>query len=103
MTVGLFTLVLVAGLAGPFLSAVRFLSVPVVVGEILAGVIIGNSWLGLIDVGDPLAKFLSDLGFAVLMFGAGMHVPIHDRRLRGATAAADEGKGSAKPGDCSLS
>ncbi|SDC26130.1 MULTISPECIES: monovalent cation:proton antiporter family protein [unclassified Candidatus Frackibacter] len=47
--------------------------IPVVVGEILAGVIIGKSGLNLIEPGSWL-KFLSEFGFAFLMFLSGLEV-----------------------------
>jgi Kef-type K+ transport system membrane component KefB len=89
-------LIVAAGLAGPLLAAGRPVLVAVVVGEILAGVAIGRTGIGAIDPGDPTLSFLSDVGFAMLMLAAGMHVPLRDRRLlaalgRGAAAAAVAG------------
>jgi Kef-type K+ transport system membrane component KefB len=42
MTFGVLALIVLAGLAGPLLASGRRALVPVVVGELLAGVIIGN-------------------------------------------------------------
>lgn len=47
--------------------------IPVVVGEILAGVIVGHSWLNLIEIG-PWLEFLSEFGFAFLMFLSGLEI-----------------------------
>jgi Kef-type K+ transport system membrane component KefB len=58
--------------------------VPVVVGEILAGVLIGRTGLRVLHTGNPTLSFLSDIGFAMLMFTVGMNVPLHDSRLRSA-------------------
>ncbi len=63
------------------------------VGEIAAGIIIGRTGLGLLDTSNQTLVFLSDVGFAMLMFSVGMRVPLHDERIRaslgrGATAAA---------------
>ena len=51
----------------------RFRRVPVVVGEILAGVIVGPSLLGWVTDG-PILTFMSDIGLAFLMFLAGMEI-----------------------------
>ncbi len=56
------------------LSRLRRLNLPVVVGEILAGIIIGGSGLKLVGHGDPMLEILSLLGFAYLMFLSGLEV-----------------------------
>jgi trk system potassium uptake protein TrkA len=59
----------------PFiLSRFRRLSLPVVVGEILAGILIGQSGLGLVGTEDEMLNVLSLLGFAYLMFLSGLEV-----------------------------
>jgi Kef-type K+ transport system membrane component KefB len=80
---GLLTLIVLAGLAGPLLSSSRKVVVPVVVGELLAGVALGKTGAGLIKAGNPTVSFLGDIGFAVLMMVAGMHVPLRNRALLG--------------------
>jgi len=77
MTFGVLLLIVIAGLAGPLLGAFRRFPVPVAVGEIAAGVIVGGTGLGWLDASDPTVAFLSDVGFAMLMLAAGMHIPIH--------------------------
>ena len=74
MSFGVLALIVLAGLAGPLLSAARRPLVPVVVGEIAIGVIIGRSGFRWLDTGDPTVSFLADVGFAMLMLAAGMHV-----------------------------
>jgi Kef-type K+ transport system membrane component KefB len=78
------TLIGVAGLVGPLLSASRRVVVPVVVGELLAGVILGRTGARLIDASNPTVSFLGDVGFATLMMVAGMHVPLRNKALLGA-------------------
>ena len=53
--------------------------VPVVVGELLAGIALGKTGAGLIKADDPTIAFLGNIGFAVLMMVAGMHVPLRNR------------------------
>jgi Kef-type K+ transport system membrane component KefB len=84
VSLGNLAVIVAAGLAGPVLAASRRAFVPVVVGEILAGVILGRSGLEVIDADNPTVSFLADAGFAMLMLTVGMHVPLRDRRLRGA-------------------
>jgi Kef-type K+ transport system membrane component KefB len=81
-----------AGLAGPLLGASGRVLVPVVVGELLAGLVLGRSGFDWLRPDEPTTAFLADIGFAMLMFTAGMHVPLGNpalvRRLgRGAFAA----------------
>lgn len=82
MSFGLLALIVLAGLLGPLLGAGRRAFVPVVIGEILAGVIIGRTGLDAIDTADPTVRFLSDVGFAMLMFTVGARIPVGDPRLR---------------------
>lgn len=59
----------------PFvLTHFRRLSLPVVVGEILAGIVIGDSGLKLVGEHDPILEVLALLGFAYLMFLSGLEV-----------------------------
>jgi Kef-type K+ transport system membrane component KefB len=93
VSLGDLALIIAAGLAGPFLAAGRRAFVPVVVGEIVAGILLGRSGLDVIDTDNATVSFLAEAGFAMLMLTVGMHVPLRDRRLRGAlgrgaTAAA---------------
>lgn len=67
-------LLIVLGLAFvvPFLLS-RLPKLPVVVGEIVFGVIVGPSLLGWVTEG-PILSFMSDIGLAFLMFLAGMEI-----------------------------
>jgi Kef-type K+ transport system membrane component KefB len=84
MDLGLIALICTAALLGPALSLLARGAIPVVVGELLAGVILGKTGFGTIDPGKPDLALLYSLGFATLMFSVGMHVPLHDARLRAA-------------------
>ena len=59
----------------PFLS--RLLKIPVAVGEILYGIIIGKSLLDLVEPSQWLS-FLSMFGFLLLMFIAGLEVKLKE-------------------------
>src|SRR6202043_1585638 len=58
---------------------------PALVGEILAGALIGPSLLGWIAPNDTL-KALSDLGVMFLLFDAGLHLKASDMLRVGGTA-----------------
>ncbi len=73
--------IVLAGLGGPLLGVAGRWFVPVVVGEILAGVLVGPAVLGLVDPANVTVAFLGEVGFAMLMLTVGMHLPLRDRRL----------------------
>jgi len=76
------TVLVLAGLAGPALSLTRLGLVPVVIGELLAGVILGNTGFGVIDArAQPLVVF-SAIGFAMLMLSAGARVDVGSPDIR---------------------
>ena len=82
MTFGILTLIVACGLVGPLLASATRLAVPVVVGEIAAGVLLGRTGLQEIHPDDPTLTFLSAMGFAMLMFIVGTRLPLRDRGLR---------------------
>lgn len=73
----------------PLLSA-RFRVLPVVVGEILAGILFGRSGLHLIRP-DAILSFLSDFGLAYLMFLSGLELDFAQLLPSRTVAGADSG------------
>ncbi|HZJ01062.1 MAG TPA: cation:proton antiporter [Gemmatimonadaceae bacterium] len=49
---------------------------PAVVGELIAGVILGKSVIGILDPADPVILALSELGVLVLLFEIGLHTDL---------------------------
>ena len=49
---------------------------PSVVGELVAGIILGKSLLGILDPSDPIIHALAELGVIVLLFEIGLHTDI---------------------------
>jgi Kef-type K+ transport system membrane component KefB/Trk K+ transport system NAD-binding subunit len=52
----------------------RFRRIPVVVGEIMAGIIVGPSVLGWVNGHEPTLELLAEIGFAFLMFLSGLEI-----------------------------
>ncbi|MFK0008490.1 cation:proton antiporter [Paenarthrobacter sp. NPDC090520] len=87
------SLISAVALLGPLLALPRKWHLPVVLGQLLAGILIGRTGLKLVDPADPTFTLLADVGFALIMFVAGTHVPIRDKAIRAAL-----GSGAARAG-----
>lgn len=70
---GLVTVMFLAFAVPPLLSRIRVVRIPIAVGEILAGVIVGRSGLNLLTT-DVALDVLQFLGLLYLMFAAGLEV-----------------------------
>lgn len=81
-------LVAVIGLIGPALATVPRLRIPVVIGELLAGIVVGRTGFGIVDHSDPTFTLLANIGFALVMFVVGTHVPVRDTTLHTAIPKA---------------
>ena len=81
------SLIAAAALLGPLLALPRKWHLPVVLGQLLAGIAIGRTGLALVDSSDPTFTFVADVGFALIMFVAGTHVPVRDTAIRPALGA----------------
>jgi Kef-type K+ transport system membrane component KefB len=95
--------IVLAGLVGPILAYPQRWHVPVVIGELFVGIILGRTGLGYLNASDPTFSFLAAVGFGLVMFVAGTHVPVRDVNLRrslgrGAVRAVLIGAGSAVAG-----
>ncbi len=87
---GFNTLALLAavGFAGPLLASVPRVRIPVIIGELVAGLVLGKTGFGVVDVANPTFQLLANIGFALVMFVVGTHVPIRDRTMRSAVPLA---------------
>lgn len=65
----------------PAARAQRTRFVPIVVGEIIAGILVGPEVLSVVDPANAAISFLGQVGFAMLMLTVGMHLPLHNARL----------------------
>ena len=82
MSFTLLSVICLAGVVGPLLAISHRWGLPVVVGELLVGVVLGPTVLDAVHATDPTFTFMANIGFALVMFVAGSHVPIGDSRLR---------------------
>lgn len=57
--------------------------IPAVAAEIAAGAVVGRTGFQILHPAQPTLVFFSQVGFAMLMFSAGMNVPLRDGDLRG--------------------
>lgn len=78
MTFDVLALVALAGLLGPLLAARTSWRIPILVGELAAGIVLGVTGFGILDATDQTFTFLADVGFVLMMFVAGSHVPVRD-------------------------
>lgn len=70
----LLIVVLLAFLVPLILSRFKGLHLPIVVGEIVAGISIGRSGTGWVTPDDPMLNLLAEFGFVFLMFLSGMEI-----------------------------
>ncbi len=76
------------GLTGPLLASLPRLRIPVIIGELIAGLVIGKTGFGVVDVADPTFQLFANIGFALVMFVVGTHVPVRGSELRSAVPLA---------------
>ncbi len=76
------TILVLAGLAGPLLAFGRRGLIPVVIGELIAGFVLGRTGFGVVDSASQPLPVLSAIGFAMLMFSAGTHVDVASPAIR---------------------
>lgn len=90
-------LLIVTALAAaiPLISdRLKVLPIPVIVGEILAGILLGESGFGIIQE-SPYLTFLAEFGFVYLMFLSGLEIDFS--RLRSAELAERRGGALGNP------
>jgi Kef-type K+ transport system membrane component KefB len=84
MTFGTLAVISLVALLGPLLALPRHWNMPVVLGELIAGIVLGSTGINWLPAQDKTFTFLAQIGFVLVMFVAGSHVPVHDPHLRAA-------------------
>lgn len=82
MGFGELAVVCAIGILGPLLALPEGWHLPVVLGELVAGAVLGRSGFGYLNTSDPTFSFLADIGFGLVMFVAGTHVPVRNPAIR---------------------
>jgi Kef-type K+ transport system membrane component KefB len=77
-----FALVVLAGLLGPLLADGKRPRIPVLVGELIGGIVLGRTGLHVIDPGAQPFPAVASLGFAMLMLESGIEIDIASRMVR---------------------
>jgi Kef-type K+ transport system membrane component KefB len=70
------------GVLGPLLATPQRWHLPVVLGELVAGIALGSTGFRQLHPSNATFTLLADIGFALVMFVAGSHVPVRDPALR---------------------
>jgi Kef-type K+ transport system membrane component KefB len=76
------------GFAGPLLASVPRLKIPLIIGELIVGLVLGKTGFGVLDVTNPTFQLFANIGFALVMFVVGTHVPIRSPEVRSAVPRA---------------
>ncbi|MBA4070420.1 MAG: cation:proton antiporter [Gemmatimonas sp.] len=66
----------------------RRIGQPAVLGELVAGILLGGSVLGVLDPGEPVLKTLAELGVLILLFEVGLETDLRALRRVGGVALA---------------
>lgn len=61
---------------------------PAVLGELVAGIALGGSLLGILDPADPVVHALAELGVLILLFEIGLHTDVRSLARVGTAATA---------------
>jgi Kef-type K+ transport system membrane component KefB len=87
---GFDTLALLAavGFAGPLVASLPHLRIPLIIGELVAGLVLGKTGFGVLDESNSTFQLFANIGFALVMFVAGTHVPVRSREVRSAVPRA---------------
>ena len=81
-------LAVMLGAAKLFVGRAQAVGQPAVLGELLAGVVLGKSVLGLVDPSVPVFHLLGELGVVILLFSIGMETDLKELLKAGASSTA---------------
>jgi Kef-type K+ transport system membrane component KefB len=82
MTFATLALIVVIGVLGPLLALPKQWHLPVVIGELVAGIAFGATGFDRLHASNPTFTLLADIGFGLVMFVAGSHVPVRDASMK---------------------
>src|SRR5215468_9936541 len=70
-------LVVMLGIAKALGALAQCIGQPAVLGELVAGVVLGRSVLGLVDPRSDVLRLLSEMGVVILLFAIGLETELH--------------------------
>jgi Kef-type K+ transport system membrane component KefB len=82
MSFATLALISLVAIAGPLLALPRRRHLPVMLGELAAGIVLGPTGSGRLRAHNETFTFLADIGFALIMFVVGSQVPVREGSLR---------------------
>lgn len=85
---GTLALLAAVGFAGPLTASLPHLRIPLIIGELAAGLVLGKTGFGVLDDANPTFQLLANIGFALVMFVVGTHVPVRSPEVRAALPRA---------------
>jgi Kef-type K+ transport system membrane component KefB len=82
MSFATLALIVLIGTVGPLLAFPKQWHLPVVLGELAAGIAFGSTGFNRLHAQNPTFTLLANVGFALTMFVAGSKVPVRDPSMR---------------------
>src|SRR5712691_9314766 len=82
MSFATLALISLVAIVGPLLALPRRWHLPVMLGELAAGIVLGPTGSDRLQAHNETFTFLADIGFVLIMFVAGSQVPVRDGSLR---------------------
>jgi Kef-type K+ transport system membrane component KefB len=82
MSFATLALISLIAILGPLLAAPRRWHLPILLGELGAGILFGPTGFSRLHAQNSTFTFMANIGFALIMFVAGSHVPVRDASLR---------------------
>ena len=82
MSFATLALICLVALVGPLFAVPRHGGLPVVIGELLVGLVLGQTGLQALDATNETFSFMAQIGFALVMFIAGTNVPLRNPAMR---------------------
>ena len=82
MTFGTLALISLVAIVGPLLAWRRRWHLPVTLGELAAGILLGPTFAGLLQAHNQTFTFMANIGFALIMFVVGSQVPVRDSGIQ---------------------
>ena len=95
-TIFLMLATLVAAAKAGGAAAVRF-GQPAVLGELVAGIAVGPTLLGIVDPANPFVHLIAEFGVVILLFQIGLHTDLRSLFRVGAAASAVAAAGVVLP------